>query len=154
MPTRKIKPSRAVPIKIGKNGSALARANSKQAEELMDLAVDAARSRHLPDFLKRFSERAAAMAEADWGGVVVFEENGARLYSATELETLRNAPSRKWLMNKALEISRDAQVCILPQEKSSTGVFVPILSSLNERLGAVCLLRPPRALNAHERRLL
>ena len=120
----------------------------------MDLAVDAARSRHLPDFLKRFSERAAAMAEADWGGVVVFEENGARLYSATELETLRNAPSRKWLMNKALEISRDAQVCILPQEKSSTGVFVPILSSLNERLGAVCLLRPPRALNAHERRLL
>ena len=94
------------------------------------------------------------MAEADWGGVVVFEENGARLYSATELETLRNAPSRKWLMNKALEISRDAQVCILPQEKSSTGVFVPILSSLNERLGAVCLLRPPRALNAHERRLL
>ncbi len=108
----------------------------------------------MPDFLKRFSERAAAMAEADWGGVVVFEENGARLYSATELETLRNAPSRKWLMNKALEISRDAQVCILPQEKSSTGVFVPILSSLNERLGAVCLLRPPRALNAHERRLL
>jgi len=94
------------------------------------------------------------MAEADWGGVVVFEENGARLYSATELETLRNAPGRKWLMNKALEISRDAQVCILPQEKSSTGVFVPILSSLNERLGAVCLLRPPRALHAHERRLL
>ncbi len=120
----------------------------------MDLAVDAARSRHLPDFLKRFSTRAAAMAEADWGGVVVFEENGARLHSAVELETISNAPGRKWLMNKALEISRDAQVCILPQEKSSTGVFVPILSSLNERLGAVCLLRPPRALHAHERRLL
>ncbi len=120
----------------------------------MDLAVDAARSRHLPDFLKRFSARAAAMAEADWGGVVVFEENGAKLHNATELEELRNAPGRKWLVNKALEISRDAQVCILPQEKRSTCVFVPILSSLNERLGAVCLLRPPRALHAHERRLL
>ncbi len=120
----------------------------------MDLAVDAARSQHLPDFLKRFSARAAAMAEAVWGGVVVFEENGAKLYNAVELETVKNAPKREWLVNKALEISRDAQVCILPQEKSSTGVFIPILSSANERLGAVCLLRPPRALQAHERRLM
>src|SRR5882724_699041 len=154
MPARRTKSSRSTAVALPKTTKTAIPARSKQAEELMDLAVDAARSRRLPDFLKRFSERAAAMAEADWGGVVVFEENGARLYSATELETLRNAPSRKWLMNKALEISRDAQVCILPQEKSSTGVFVPILSSLNERLGAVCLLRPPRALNAHERRLL
>ena len=134
--------------------SAQARPISKQAEELIDLAVDAARSRHLPDFLKRFSERAAALAEADWGAVVVFEESGPKLYCAKELEIVRNAPKREWLVKKAQEISRDAQVCILPQEKSSTGVFVPILSSANERLGAVCLLRPPRALHAHERRLL
>ena len=134
--------------------SAQARPISKQAEELIDLAVDAARSRHLPDFLMRFSERAAALAEADWGAVVVFEEGGPKLYCAKELEIVRNAPKREWLVNKAQEISRDAQVCILPQEKSSTGVFVPILSSANERLGAVCLLRPPRALHAHERRLL
>jgi hypothetical protein len=32
-----------------------------QAEELMDLAVDAAQSRHLPAFLERFAERAARM---------------------------------------------------------------------------------------------
>jgi two-component system NtrC family sensor kinase len=128
--------------------------NSKEAEELMDLAVDAARSQHLPDFLKRFSARAAAMAQADWGGVVVFEEAGAKLYDAVELETVKNAPKREWLLNKALEVSRDAQVCILPQEKSSTGVFIPILSSANERLGAVCLLRPPRALQARERKLM
>ena len=30
-----------------------------QAEELMELAVDAAQSRHLPGFLERFAERAA-----------------------------------------------------------------------------------------------
>jgi len=36
------------------------------------------------------------------------------------------------------------------RRKASTAVFVPILSSANERLGAVCLLRPPRALHAHE----
>src|SRR5215470_5577447 len=154
MPVRGTKRSRNADVALPKVKNVQARPISKQAEELMDLAVDAARSRHLPDFLKRFSERAAAMAEADWGGVVVFEENGAKLYCAKELETVRNAPKREWLVNKAQEISRDAQVCILPQEKSSTGVFIPILSSANERLGAVCLLRPPRALQAHERRLM
>ena len=154
MPMRGSKPGRRTSIALRKAKGAPERENSKQAKELMDLAVDAARSQHLPDFLKRFSARAAAMAEADWGGVVVFEESGAKLYNAIELETVKSAPKREWLMNKALEISRDAQVCILPQEKSSTGVFIPILSSGNERLGAVCLLRPPRALQAHERRLL
>src|SRR5215475_6910715 len=90
---------------------------SKQADELMDLAVDAARSRHLPDFLKRFSTRAAVLAEADWGGVVVFGERGAQLYSAADLEGANHSPKREWLVAKAQEISRDAQVCILPQEK-------------------------------------
>ena len=154
MSMRGPKSGRGTSLAVRKAKSAQAHPISKQAEELIDLAVDAARSRHLPDFLKRFSERAAALAEADWGAVVVFEESGPKLYCAKELEIVRNAPKREWLVNKAQEISRDAQVCILPQEKSSTGVFVPILSSANERLGAVCLLRPPRALHAHERRLL
>jgi len=154
MPMRGSKPDRRTSVALRKAKTAAERQNSKQAEELMDLAVDAARSQHLPDFLKRFSARAAAMAGADWGGVVVFEDTGAKLYNAVELEAVQNAPRREWLLNKALEVSRDAQVCILPQEKSSTGVFIPILSSANERLGAVCLLRPPRALQAHERRLM
>jgi len=154
MPMRGPKPGRRTPVALRKAKSGPARENSKQAEELMELAVDAARSKHLPDFLKRFAARAAAMAEADWGGVLVFEEHGAKLYNAIELDEVKNAPKREWLMNKAMEISQDAQVCILPQEKSSTGVFIPILSSGNERLGAVCLLRPPRALQAHERRLM
>src|SRR5215475_735826 len=154
MPMRGSKPGRRSSVALRKAKSAPERQDSKQAEELMDLAVDAARSQHLPDFLKRFSARAAAMAGADWGGVVVFEDTGAELYNAVELASVQNAPRQEWLLNKALDVSRDAQVCILPQEKSSTGVFIPILSSANERLGAVCLLRPPRALQAHERRLL
>ncbi|HLK06155.1 MAG TPA: PAS domain S-box protein [Candidatus Acidoferrum sp.] len=154
MPIRGTKAGRMHRVALGKAQTVVARPNSEQAEDLMDLAVDAARSRHLPDFLKRFSERAAAMADAVWGGVIVFEGAGAELYCGKNLESVRNAPKREWVLSKAREISRDAQVCILPQEKSSTGVFVPILSSSNERLGAVCLLRPPRALQAHERRLL
>jgi PAS domain S-box-containing protein len=152
MATRRSKPS--VGGSVDARKAAAARPISKQAEELMDLAVDAARSRHLPDFLKRFAVRAASLANADWGGVVVFEENGEEFYSGTELAEVPNSPTREWLVRKALEISGDAQVCILPQEKSFTGVFVPILSSSKERMGAVCLLRPPRPLHAHERRLL
>src|SRR5882672_8071305 len=154
MPTHRQKSGTAVSANTRKTKSDLAQANSKQAEELMDLAVDAARSRHLPDFLRRFAVRAASLTNADWGGVVVFEENAAEFYSGTELTDVPNSPTREWLVRKAMEINGDAQVCILPQEKSSTGVFVPILSSSKERMGAVCLLRPPRALHAHERRLL
>jgi len=153
MPRRRSKPGTAVSPGARKVKVA-PQANSKQAEELMDLAVDAARSRHLPDFLKRFAVRAASLAKADWGGVVVFEENAEEFYGGTELTDVPNPPTREWIVRKALEINGDAQVCILPQEKSSTGVFVPILSSSKERMGAVCLLRPPRALHAHERRLL
>jgi hypothetical protein len=153
MPTRRQKSGTAA-ANARKAKSALAQPDSKQAEELMDLAVDAARSRHLPDFLKRFSTRAASLANADWGGVVVFEENGEEFYSTSNLADLRNAPTRDWLVSRALEINGDAQVCILPQEKSSTCVFVPILSSSKERMGALCLLRSPRALHVHERRLL
>src|SRR5579859_7771895 len=154
MRRRRSKPNIGVPVEGRKTKAVGPQANSKQAEELMDLAVDAARSRHLPDFLRRFAVRAASLADADWGGVVVFDENAEEFYCGTELTGVANSPTREWLVRKALEMSGDAQVCILPQEKSSTGVFVPILSSSKERMGAVCLLRPPRALHAHERRLL
>ena len=107
MPMRGSKPGRRTSVTLRKAKTTAERPNSKQAEELMDLAVDAARSLHLPDFLKRFSARAAAMAGADWGGVVVFEDTGAKLYNAVELEAVQNAPRREWLLNKALEVSRD-----------------------------------------------
>ena len=41
------------------------------SEELMELAVEAAQSLHLADFLERFAQRAARMLAAEWGGVVV-----------------------------------------------------------------------------------
>ena len=59
------KPGRSTPVALRKAKGGSVRENSKQAEELMELAVDAARSKHLPDFLNRFAARAAAMAEAD-----------------------------------------------------------------------------------------
>src|SRR5258707_4820036 len=133
MPRRKSKPSSGPSVEARRVKAAAPQANSKQAEELMDLAVDAARSRHLPDFLKRFAARAASLANADWGGVVVFEENAAEFYSGTELTEVPSSPTREWLVCKSLEINGDAQGCILPQGKRSTRVYVPILSSSQER---------------------
>ena len=44
----------------------------RHADELMELAVDAAQSRQLPDFLHRFAQRSARMLNAAWGAVLVF----------------------------------------------------------------------------------
>ena len=38
-------------------------------EELMELVVEAANSRVLPDFLRGFAERAVKMLDAEWAGV-------------------------------------------------------------------------------------
>src|SRR5258707_12299673 len=118
MPRRKSKPSTGPSVEARRVKAAAPQANSKQAEELMDLAVDAARSRHLPGFLKRFAARAASLANADWGGVVVFEENAAEFYSVTELTEVPSSPTRERLVCKAMEIEAEAQVWSLPPEKS------------------------------------
>src|SRR5260370_39435279 len=59
----------------------LSLALSKHAEELMELAVEAARSRHLPDFLERFALRSTRMLGAIWGGVAVYRGRETELHS-------------------------------------------------------------------------
>src|SRR5580693_10566756 len=58
------------------------RPQGREAEELMELAVDAAQSRHLLGFLERFAERATRMLNAKWGGVMVFRGRETDLYQA------------------------------------------------------------------------
>src|SRR5580692_4708656 len=52
------------------------------ADELMELAVDAAHSRNLPAFLERFAQRATRMLDARWGGVMVFRGRETDLYQS------------------------------------------------------------------------
>jgi hypothetical protein len=52
----------------------------QDADELMKLAVDAAQSRHLPDFLERFATRLTRMLDAKWGGIAVFRGRETDLY--------------------------------------------------------------------------
>jgi PAS domain S-box-containing protein len=136
---------------------------SKQAEELMELAVDAAQSRQLPEFLERFAGRAARMLNAAWGGVAVFRGRETDLYSAGENENAVGSTLKSWIISSARESRVAAVVRALPAREAgqaeenvaATGaVFVPISASDGERLGMLCLLRRRKSLDAKEKKLL
>jgi len=57
---------------------------SKHAEELMELAVEAAQSRHLPDFLEQFAQRSTRMVDALWGGVAVYRGRETEIHCMRE----------------------------------------------------------------------
>jgi two-component system NtrC family sensor kinase len=135
----------------------------KQAEELMELAVDAAQSRLLPEFLERFAGRAARMLNAAWGGVAVFRGRETDLYSTGESEKVVSSSLKSWIISSARERRVAAVVRRLPTGEPgaadgsvvATGaVFVPISASDGERLGMLCLLRRRKSLDAKEKKLL
>ena len=137
--------------------------SSTQAEELMELAVDAAQSRQLPEFLERFAGRAAHMLNATWGGLAVFRGRETELYSEGQNEKDRRATLRSWIVSSAREIRTGTAIRQLPpgEERSQQGdgeaiiaVFVAINASDGERLGMLCLLRPRKSLNGKEKKLL
>jgi PAS domain S-box-containing protein len=143
-------------------GAAL-RSSAKQADELMDLAVEAAQSRHLPQFLERFAERAARMLDAAWGGVAVFRGRDTELYPAPANRGVVSEPLARWIAASAYENRNGEVIRPVParqpgEPEESTGelnaVFVPIIASDMERLGGLCLLRRRKTLSAKDKRLL
>ncbi|MGB8472625.1 MAG: PAS domain S-box protein [Candidatus Acidiferrum sp.] len=129
----------------------------------MELAVDAAQSRRLPEFLERFAGRAARMLHAEWGGVAVFRVRETDLYSAGESQKPMSAALRSWIIASARESQAAGGVRPLlsgdtAPERSRAGamtaVFVPIIASDGERLGMLCLLRRRKSLDGGEKKLL
>jgi two-component system NtrC family sensor kinase len=136
---------------------------SKQAEELMELAVEAAQSRHLPDFLERFAQRSARMLNAVWGSVAVYRGRETELYSAPQGGGTPLPASGDWLIACARESRRDVETRAIPREiaaafqgaaEAVAVIFVRIAASDNERLGTLCLFRKRKSLDANEKRLL
>ncbi|HET9994141.1 MAG TPA: PAS domain S-box protein [Candidatus Acidoferrum sp.] len=144
-----------------RGGTAQGSANmAKHAEELMELAVQAAQSRHLPDFLEQFAQRAARMLNAIWGGVAVHRGRETELYSDPNNSKIADE-SRAWLIARAQETKSDVEIQPIPKEiaessegQSEAAVFVRIAASDEEKLGTLCLLRKRKTLDAEERRLL
>ena len=158
MRQRKTRPTTRI---ARRGGTAHAPSNTgKHAEELMELAVQAAQSRHLPDFLEQFAERAARMLNAMWGGVVVHRGRESELYSDPSNKSAGESPA--WLIRCAQETADEVEVRPVPREISrppesqsdAVAVFVRIAASDEEKLGTLCLLRKRKTLDEGERRLL
>src|SRR5713226_6290576 len=132
---------------------------SRHAEELMELAVEAAQSRHLADFLEQFALRSTRMLDALWGGVAVYRGRETELHAmpggAATTEAVAN-----WLISRARASENDVETRAIPKEMAAafpfpeeprTVVFVRIAASDNERLGTLCLIRNRKTLGADEK---
>src|SRR6202521_2075547 len=135
---------------------------SRHAEELMELAVEAAQSRHLPDFLKHFALRSTRMLDATWGGVAVYRGRETELH-AMPGEAATTEAVADWLISCARASQGDVETRTIPKEiaaampfpgEPGAVVFVRIAASDNERLGTLCLIRNRKTLGADEKRLL
>src|SRR6202171_4493528 len=135
---------------------------SKDAEELMELAVEAAQSRHLPDFLEQFALRARRMLDAIWGGVAVYRGRETEMYFAKGTSGSTLVQPEQWLIANARERRNEVETRTVPKENAAVftrdlepaGVFVRIAGSDKERLGTLCLIRKRKGLNGDEKRLL
>jgi len=134
----------------------------------MELAVDAAQSRHLPEFLERFADRAARMLSANWCGVMVFRGRETDFYQAPQ----NKSPQNKLGLDPALhtlliqhgrELHKEIKIRALTADSLDDGsaaspnviaIFVPITASDAEELGSLCLLRKRKTLDDAERHLL
>ncbi len=136
---------------------------SKHAEELMALAVEAAQSRHLPDFLEQFALRATRMLDAIWGGVAVYRGRETELHTMAGKGSAQLEAGADWLILCARASEKDVEIHAIPKEitaawsfaeEPGAAVFVRIAASDNERLGTLCLFRRGKTLGADEIRLL
>ena len=129
----------------------------------MELAVDAAQSRHLPDFLGRFAERSAHMLNAVWAGVAVFRGRETEVYVGPSAKRKETQSADDWVVTSAREKRKDVEIRSIPQGTSTSfsgldtpiaAIFMPIAASDGERLGTLCLLSDRKNLTPDEKRLL
>src|SRR6202521_3528590 len=117
---------------------------TSHARELMELAVEAAQSRNLPDFLGQFALRSTRMLDSIWGGVAVYRGRETELHSMPGSSGTTTEAGRDWLISCARASQNDVETREIPKEiaggmpfpeKPGTIVFVRIAASDNERLG-------------------
>src|SRR5256884_3013594 len=147
---------------LRRGGVELSPTMSRHAEELMELAVEAAQSRHLPDFLEQFALRSTRMVDAMWGGVAVYRGRETELHAMPGGASTAEAAA-SWIISCARDSQNDVEARAIPKETAAAlalpeepgaVVLVRIAASADERLGTLCLLRKRKTLGADEKRLL
>ncbi len=128
----------------------------------MELAVEAAQSRNLADFLGQFALRSTRMLDAHWGGVAVYRGRETELHAMPGGVATTEAVV-SWLISSARASQSGVEARAIPKEIAAAWsfpeepgavVFVRIAASDNERLGTLCLIRNRKTLGADEKRLL
>lgn len=129
----------------------------------MELSVEAAQSRHLPDFLEQFASRSARMLDASWGGVAVYRGRETEFHTITGTGRSAFQAAEEWVLSNARESRAEVETRALPKEiaaavqsaeEPQAVIFVRIAASDNEKLGTLCLFRKRKSLGAEEKRLL
>jgi PAS domain S-box-containing protein len=129
----------------------------------MELAVEAAQSRNLPDFLVRYAQRCARMLDAVWGGVAVFRGRETQLFASADSDHATILAAQPWIIQSARASRPGVDAQSFPSEIAfSSGetksplvmVFAPISASDGERLGVLCLLRERKRLGNDDKHLL
>src|SRR5216683_2447771 len=163
MPRTKASPDSSPALARRRGTAETAPGDRDHAEELMELAVDAARSRHLPEFLGRFADRAARMLSAEWCGVMVFRGRETDLYQTPQSKFGADGVVPTLLIRQGRESRQEIEIRPLAADGSvgggsappkSVAIFVPITASDAEDLGSLCLVRKRKKLAEAERRLL
>jgi len=122
------------------------------SKELMELVVEAANSRVLPEFLRRFAERTAEMLDASWAGVGEIVGSRVEIYSP-KAGYPADEEARGWLVQNLRQKRLGLEV--LPLGRGGLHIaFYPIYASDGELMGTLCLLRKAAGLSEDEEKLL
>jgi len=109
------------------------------SQKLMDLVVEAAKSRDLPVFLAGFAARATEMLKAEWGGVGEILGSRVEMYSQGR-EFPGGEAERKWVVQNVTAKRPGLEVLPLG-ETPKYCAFYPIYASDGELMGTLCLVR-------------
>jgi two-component system NtrC family sensor kinase len=129
-----------------------AKSSSDYSLELMELAVEAANSRVLPEFLRKFAERAADMLHADWAAVAELVSTRVEVY-APQPEFPVAGKERDWLMESLVHKRPGLDTLALPRG-GRFAAFYPIYASDGELMGTLCLIRKQAEFSPAEEKLL
>jgi PAS domain S-box-containing protein len=122
------------------------------SKELMELVVEAANSRVLPEFLRAFAERTADMLDAEWAGVGEIVGSRVEIYSRRP-DYPANEKEREWLVQGLRQ--RRPGLEVLPLKRTGRHIaFYPIYASDGELMGTLCMVRKAAGFSRAEEKLL
>jgi two-component system NtrC family sensor kinase len=122
------------------------------SQELMDLVVEAAKSRDLPVFLAGFAARATEMLKAEWGGVGEILGSKVEMYSQGR-EFPGGEEEREWVVQNVTRKRLGLEVLPLGETREHCA-FYPIYASDGELMGTLCLVRRKAEITPAEDELL